>query len=58
MNVSTGPAAAAAAGHFVEHFVGIDVAKRKLDVAVLPSRQSFTLANWTRRSPAAAGSSA
>ena len=27
----------------VEHFVGIDVARQKLDVAILPSRESFTL---------------
>jgi transposase len=40
MNGPSDPAAAAAAA---AHFVGIDVAKHKLDVAVLPSRQSFTL---------------
>lgn len=32
-----------AVGHAVEHFVGVDVAKRKLDVAVLPSGETFTL---------------
>ena len=37
MSVPTDP------GVPVEHFVGIDVAKHRLDVAVLPSRESFTL---------------
>jgi len=37
MNVS------ASAPRIVEHFVGIDVAKNKLDVCILPQRESFSL---------------
>jgi transposase len=42
MNGSTNPAGAAAQPQ-VEHFVGIDVAKAKLDVSVLPTRARFTI---------------
>lgn len=42
MNVSTNPAAASQRQQ-VERFVGIDVAKAKLDVSVLPTRERFTL---------------
>lgn len=43
MNGIKDPAPAVEHSPAVEHFVGIDVAKRKLDVAVLPSRECFSL---------------